>query len=97
MLLLNIKKGISLHPIIEEYLSKINNLSALEPKNLPLDVLDAMGEMDEGELFKLCSQFFVLKNNVPNQNNIVNLSEDDIVNGAVKYAKAVLKRIKMQG
>lgn len=83
-----------MHPIIENYLSKIDNLAKLEPKKLPFDVLEAMGEMNEVELFKTCSQLFVLKNNIPTKSKIVNLSEDEIVKGSTAYAKDILKRIK---
>lgn len=83
-----------MHQIIENYLSKIDNLSSLEPKNLPLDVLGAMGEMSEMELFKTCSQLFVLKNNIPTKNNIINLNEEEIMQGATAYAKDILARLK---
>lgn len=83
-----------MHPTIENYLSKVNNLSQLNPEKLPFDVLEAMGEMNEVELFKTCSQLYVLQNNIPSQSNIVNLGEDEIIDGATTYAKAILKRIK---
>ncbi len=83
-----------MHPVIENFLSQANSLHKLEPKNLPLNVLVAMSELDELELFKTCTYLFVLKNNVPTQNKIVTLSEDEIKAGATAYAKEIIKRIK---
>lgn len=79
---------------VEEFLSKVDNLSKFEPKNLPINVLQSFKKMDEKELFKTCVQFFILKNNIPNNNNIINMSEDEIVNGATNYAHEVLNIIK---
>ncbi len=83
-----------MHPVLENYLSSVDNLSRLEPKNLPFDVLEALGELNEVELFKACSQFFILLNNVPSEHNLINLSEEQIEKGAVKYAEQILERIK---
>lgn len=83
-----------MHPTIENYLSKVNNLSQLNPEKLPFDVLEAMGEMNEMELFKTCSQLYVLQNNIPSAENVVNLDEQEIISGATAYAKDILKRIK---
>lgn len=66
----------------------------LSPKNLPFDVLEAMGEMDVNDLYKTCSQFYILQNNVPNEKNIINLSEEEIEKGSTKYAQEILERIK---
>lgn len=83
-----------MHQVIQNYLSKVDNLSKLEPKNLPLDLLGAMSEMSEEELFKTCTQLFVLKSNIPTKNSIINLDEKDIIKGATSYAKDIIKRIK---
>ncbi len=83
-----------MHPVIEKYLSKLNNLSALEPKNLPFDVLEALAQMNEGELFKTCSQLFILKNNIPSENNLINLSEEEIIKGATSYADEILLHVR---
>ncbi len=83
-----------MNPIIENFIASVDNLAKLEPKNLPLNVLVAMSELNELELFKTCTYLFVLKNNIPSQNSVINLSEYEIENGASEYAKEIIKRIK---
>ncbi len=83
-----------MHAVVEDFIAKVDNLAKLEPKNLPLSVLVAMSEMDELELYKTCTYLFVLKNNIPSQNSVVTLSEEEIKNGTNEYAKQILKRIK---
>ncbi len=83
-----------MNEIIENFLATVDNLSKLEPKNLPLDVLFAMSELSELELFKICTYLFVLRNNIPSKNNIINLSDDEIKQGAQQYAKEILARLK---
>lgn len=80
--------------VIQEYLANVDNLAKLEPKNLPFEVLQGFAKMDEAELFKTCSQFFVLKNNIPSENNLINLTQDEVIFGATEFAKAILNRIK---
>lgn len=85
-----------MNEIIEAYLNEVNNLSMLEPKNLPIHILHAMSEMESGELFKVCTQLYILKNNIPTENKIVNLTQEEILKGATTYAKEILQNIKQQ-
>ena len=82
-----------MHLVIENYLSKVNNLAQLDPKNLPFDVLEAMGEMSTEELFKTCIQLSILQNNIPSDDKVLTLGEDEMLRLAEDYAQAVLKRI----
>lgn len=83
-----------MNEVLKEYLSTVNNLSMLEPKNLPLNLIISMSNMESEELFKTCAQLFVLGHNVPSKNKIVNLSEEEIAKGATTYAQAILERIR---
>lgn len=80
--------------VLQKYLSEVSSLHMLEPKNLPLSLLVAMSEMDSQELFKACVQLFILKNNIPTENKIINLSQEEIEKGATNYAKEILSRIQ---
>ncbi len=80
--------------VIQDYLANINNLSQLKPQNLPNEVLKSFLKMDEVEFFKTCSQFYILQNNIPSENSLVNIGESDILEGASGYAKDILKILK---
>lgn len=79
---------------LKKFLTNVNNLSSLDPKNLPENIVKEICKLDEQELFKTCSQLYILQNNIPNENKILNLSEDDIVKGSIEYAQNLLKRAK---
>lgn len=83
-----------MNEVLQEYLGRVNNLQMLEAKNLPHHLMVSMSTMDSEELFKVCTQLFILKNNIPTENKIVNLSEDEILAGATQYAKEILNRIQ---
>lgn len=82
-----------MHPVIENYLSTVNNLVMLDPKRLPFDVLEAMAEMDTEELFKTCVQLSILQNNIPSDDKVLTMREEEMMSLAEEYAKEVLKRI----
>ena len=82
-----------MHPVIENYLSTVNNLAMLDPKKLPFDVLEAMAEMTTQDLFKTCIQLSILQNNVPKKEKVLTMNEEEMMLLAEEYAKAVLKRI----
>lgn len=79
---------------IQDYLKNIHNLSMLEPKNMPYEILESIAMMNEEEFFKTCVQFFVLQNNIPTKDKIVNLSEDEIIQGATNYAQKIINFMK---
>lgn len=83
-----------MHHIIENFLSNINALHQLEPKNLPKDVLHVMVKMQPPELFKTCSQMAVLLNNIPSKNTTITLSEEEIASLAEAYLKGIVQRFK---
>lgn len=79
---------------IETFLSKVNALHQLEPKNLPMDVIKTMIQMNPEELFKTCSQLAVLRHNIPSENKPITLNEKEIAHMAEVYLKDILKRFK---
>lgn len=79
---------------IENFLSGINSLHQLEPENLPIDVVEVMIKMKPEELYKICTQFVVLRHNVPTQDKMINIAEDELVFLVDNYAKDLLKRIR---
>ena len=83
-----------MHPIIENYLAKINNLSQIDPKNLPFDVLEAMAELGAEELFKTCAQLVILQNNIPGDEKVLSMNEQELISMAEDYAKKVINRLR---
>ena len=79
---------------IESFLASIKALHELEAKNLPRDVIEAMAEMPPEELYKVCTQFVVLKENVPSSDKMITLSEEEIQTLVEEYAKELLKRFR---
>ncbi len=79
---------------IQEYLANINNLSQLKPKNLPKKVLKSFLSMNEVEFFKTCSQFYILQNNIPSENSLINMDQSQVIQGASVYAKELLEVLK---
>lgn len=83
-----------MHPEIENYLKKLTNLAQLRAQNLPYEVLEALATMNEEELFKTCTQLYILQHNVPSKENLLNLDEDEILSGTTKYAEEILAQIQ---
>ena len=79
---------------IEAFLSKVNALFQLEPKNLPIDVVKEMVKMSPEELFKTCSQLAVLRHNIPKEQKPVALNETEMAAMAEAYLRDLLKRFR---
>ena len=79
---------------IETFLANIHALHQLEPQNLPKDVLHVMVQMSPEELFKTCSQFSVLRHNVPGKEAPITLSETQIASLAEAYLKELITYLK---
>ena len=79
---------------IETFLSKVNALFQLEPKNLPMDVVKEMVKMSPEELFKTCSQLAVLRHNIPKEQKPVSLNETQMAEMAEAYLRDLLKRFR---
>lgn len=79
---------------IEKFLSSINSLHQLQAKNLPYDVIEEMAMMRPEELYKICTQFVVLQHNIPTEEKMINLDEDELLNLVDSYAKDLLERLK---
>lgn len=79
---------------IEKYLASISSLHQLEAKNLPYDVIEEMAMMRTEELYKICTQFVVLQHNIPSQEKMINLDEDELLSLIDNYAKELLERLK---
>lgn len=77
---------------IEDFLANISNLSQLEAKNLPKEVIAEMANMSPEELYKTCTQFVVLIHNVPSEHKMITLDESEIVALASDYAKELIGR-----
>lgn len=83
-----------MHKSIENFLSKVNALHQIEPKNLPEELLHVMVRMEPQELFKTCSQLASLLHNVPSKDKPITLSEEEIAFYAQEYLKGIVKRFK---
>lgn len=83
-----------MNSIIENFLSNVNSLHQLQAKNLPEDVLEEMVKMEANELYKLCTQFIVLQHNVPSEDKMITMDEDELLTLVDEYAKALLKRFR---
>lgn len=81
-------------PRIENFLGSLKALHELEAKNLPHNVVEAMAEMGPEELYKVCTQFVVLKENVPSNDKMITLSEEEIQTLVEEYAKELIKRFR---
>lgn len=82
-----------MNDVIEDFLANIHSLHELRVENLPDEVLSEMAKMEAGDLFKTCTQFVVLQNNVPKEDKILTLSEDELLSLVNKYGEELLKRI----
>jgi len=83
-----------MHTTIESFLANVNSLHQLKAENLPEDVLEEMIKMEANELYKLCTQLIVLQHNVPTENKMITMSEDEILTLVDEYAKALLERFR---
>jgi hypothetical protein len=83
-----------MNSIIENFLAGVNSLHQLKAENLPNDVLKEMGKMESNELYKLCTQLIVLQHNVPSEDKMITMSEDEILSLVDEYGKALLKRFR---
>ncbi len=81
-----------MHATIETFLANVNSLHQLKAENLPNDVLEEMIKMEANELYKLCTQLIVLQYNVPTEDKMITMSEDEILTLVDEYAKALLER-----
>jgi len=79
---------------IENFLSNVSSLHQLQVKNLPVDVLEEMVGMEANELYKLCTQFVVLQHNVPTEEKMINIDEDELLRLVDEYAKDLLERFR---
>jgi len=85
-----------MNKIIEDFLATVNSLHQLKVENLPEDVLNEMLKMEANELYKLCTQFIVLQHNVPTEEKMITMDEDELLTLVDDYAKGLLKRFKGQ-
>ena len=83
-----------MNQVIENFLANVNSLHQLKAQNLPEDVLEVMMKMDANELYKLCSQFIVLQHNVPSEDKMITMSEDELLTLVDEYGKALLERFR---
>ena len=79
---------------IENFLSSVNSLHQLQAKNLPEDVLEEMVKMEANDLYKLCTQFIVLQHNVPSEDKMITMDEDELLTLVDEYANALLERFR---
>ena len=83
-----------MNQVIENFLANVNSLHQLKAENLPEDVLEVMMKMDANDLYKLCSQFIVLQHNVPSEDKMITMSEDELLTLVDEYGKALLERFR---
>ena len=83
-----------MNSIIENFLANVNSLHQLEAKNLPDEVLEEIMKMEANELYKLCTQFIVLQHNVPSEDKMITMDEDELLTLVDQYAKDLLKRFR---
>ncbi len=83
-----------MNSIIENFLAEVNSLHQLKAENLPDNVLQEMAKMESNELYKLCTQLIVLQHNVPSEDKMITMSEDEILSLVDEYGKALLKRFR---
>lgn len=79
---------------LRNYLEKVDNLAKLEPSKMPLEILLEYAKLSTNELFKACAQCVILRHNLPQEENILTLSEDEIEKLTISYAKEIVKSLK---
>lgn len=50
--------------------------------------------MNTQDIYKVCTQFVVLQHNVPTEEKMINMEEDELLALVDAYAKKLLERIK---
>ncbi|DAB33283.1 MAG TPA: hypothetical protein CFH82_11340 [Sulfurospirillum sp. UBA12182] len=80
--------------VIEKFLANIKYLHELNVENLPQEVIDFMIGMDAEELFKTCTQFVVLQNNIPDKQKLITLNQDELLKLVEEYGKKLLERVR---
>ncbi|DAB32946.1 MAG TPA: hypothetical protein CFH79_01175 [Sulfurospirillum sp. UBA11407] len=80
--------------VIEKFLANIKYLHELNVENLPQEVIDFMIGMDAEELFKTCTQFVVLQNNIPDKQKLITLNQDELLKLVEEYGKKLLQRVR---
>ena len=83
-----------MNSIIEDFLANVNSLHQLKAENLPENVLEEMVKMEANELYKLCTQLIVLQHNIPSENKMITMDEDELLTLVDEYAKALLERFR---
>ena len=83
-----------MNEILKNFLANVSSLHQLEARNLPEDVIEEMAKMGSDELYRVCTQLVVLKNNVPTEEKMINLEEEEILVMSEDYATELLKRIR---
>ena len=83
-----------MNSIIEDFLANVNSLHQLKAENLPENVLEEMVKMEANELYKLCTQLIVLQHNIPSENKMITMDEDELLSLVDEYAKALLERFR---
>jgi hypothetical protein len=86
----------NLNTTIENFLANIKYLHELEADNLPNEVIKSLSKMTPEEVYKICTQFVVLRHNVPSKEKVLNISEDELLALVHEYGKKLLERIKNQ-
>jgi len=79
---------------IQDFLGTISSLYQLQAKHLPYDVIEEMAMMSTEDLYKVCTQFVVLQHNVPTEEKMINLEEEELLVLVEEYAQELLKRFK---
>jgi len=81
-------------PTLEAYLAKADSLAKLEPKHIPKDILREFTKLDAPALYKTCTQFAILRHNIPQKDAVLTLEEEEIASLAQRYATEVLDALK---
>ena len=81
-------------PALETYLQSVDNLAKLEPRLMPKNILLEFAKLDAGELFKACSQFAILRHNIPHKEAVLTLEEEEILTLSQTYAKEIVEALR---
>lgn len=84
-------------PILEAYLANADSLAKLDPKRMPKHVLVEFTTLDAPALYKTCTQFAILRHNIPHKETVLTLEEEEIVSLAQRYAKEIVAALKALG
>ncbi|MBE0495678.1 MAG: hypothetical protein IBX45_04660 [Campylobacterales bacterium] len=81
-------------PTLEAYLAKADSLAKLEPKHMPKHILVEFTKLDAPALYKTCTQFAILRHNIPQKEAVLTLEEEEVVLLAQTYAKEIIAVLK---